>query len=242
MLIGVIYDLFKGNNNFASIGFIVFEILILLIYGIRYFIKNDKWLTRIFGVLLIVQLILIVIMYISMKFVIESNDTFGIGLIFYLQLAIFVASSLSYGLYRLLRPVFEKPEYQLYRGLLFCILVTVYIVTHLLIVPNNAYVPATTYILSIIIFVGLFGLIHFILYKVMNIKYEVVLFVYSIMLMIVQAMSFDIQLVLLYPLQILILGHLYFQVFKKAKNSYVTNWLKYIVYEKIGNHQFAIFL
>ncbi len=188
------------ERTFLSLTIIVVNIGLLIIIFTRSLINSDRpiWI-------IIISLIVFVITFIISLLVFSifnQRDNFTLGILFILLLYILAGLSILAILYFAIGSIINNPQYIYERYILWAIYIFLFFITHTLNIPSNTNVPITTYIFSTLSLLIIYGILHFIVLKVLKQKSELMMLFITVILFIVYFMGFDVQLFLLIPSQI----------------------------------------
>jgi hypothetical protein len=211
VFIGYVQDSLSNSMTLTSIGFIAFNLLLLVTIGISSFLKKDK-LIRNF--LIIITIFIFSVILISYLVAIVLNvQSFTIGYLIYFLISLGLASLSVTLTFIITRPLFNNSSLFWYKELVITLYIVVFLVTHRLVVPSNTYVPAITYIVSIIIVVFLLLLSNILMNKLYKKSYLNFMSIVIILLIILAFLTFDIQVGFLWGTQIylfvLLMNNLY---------------------------------
>ncbi len=213
--LGFVFDLLSGSNTFVRYGFIAFNLLFLLAVGIQCFFKKSKMIKlTLISISFLSLLSSVAILIIGLIFKMES---FGLGIIVYGLFTLAFASGLTTLLFVLVKPIIIHKENIGRRDLIVFFYVLVFLLTHLLVVPNNTEVPKLTYLISILVVCFLLIVLEVLSYKFFKLPNQYFLSITIFILIIVSNLSFLIQVIFLWPLQIYVIVHLAITIFSSPE-------------------------
>ncbi len=188
------------DRTFLSFAIVVFNLGLLIIIFIRSFINNDRpiWIIIISLVIFVIMSIIFLLVYSNINY----NDNFALGILLISLLYILVGLLMIAIFYFVIRSIINNPQHVYGRYILWGIYVLFFLITHTLKIPSNTYVPITTYIFSTLSLLIIYGVLHFIILRVLKQKSEIMMLFITVILFIVYFAGFEVQLFLLIPTQI----------------------------------------
>lgn len=200
VFIGYVQDFLSNSMTLTSIGFIAFNLLLLVTIGISSFLKRDKLIKKF--LIIITILIFSVVLLSYLVAIVSSVQSFIIGYLIYFLISLGLASLSVTFAFIITRPLFNDSSLFWYKELVITLYAVVFLVTHRLDVPSNAYVPAISYIVSIFIVVFLLLLANILMNKFYKKNYLNFMSIVIVLLIILAFLTFDIQVVFLWGTQI----------------------------------------